>query len=151
MSICVDNYMFLQIALIWTFKQYNYYLKRLFLHIFVFKKMMGNVINTLLQVCLQDLNWVQYLVSYCLCYVLSDKTSENSAKKGTYQNAYFWHFWTLAPLLEWARIPKNGVRRYVFSIRPRYDEFIAAGENHTLFWRIIFKWTDFDEIEIFIL
>ena len=34
---------------------------------------------------------------------------------------------------EWARIPKNGVRRYVFSIRPRYDEVIAAGENHALF------------------
>ena len=25
------------------------------------------------------------------------------------------------------------VRRYVLSIRPRYDEFIAAGENHALF------------------
>ena len=61
--------------------------------------MRGNVLNTLLQVCLQDLNWVQYLVSYCLYYVLKDETSENSAKKGTYQNAYFWHFWTLAPLL----------------------------------------------------
>ena len=61
--------------------------------------MRGNVLNTLLQVCLQDLNWVQYLVSYCLYYVLMDKTSENSAKKGTYQSAYFWHFWTLAPLL----------------------------------------------------
>ena len=34
---------------------------------------------------------------------------------------------------EWARIPKNGVRRYVFSIRPRYDEFIAAGETHAPF------------------
>ena len=44
--------------------------------------MRGNVLNTLLQVCLQDLNWVQYLVSYCLYYVLKDKTSENSAKKG---------------------------------------------------------------------
>ena len=62
--------------------------------------MRGNVLNTLLQVCLQDLNWVQYLVSYCLYYVLKDKTSENSAKKGAYLNAYFWHFWTLAPLLE---------------------------------------------------
>ena len=61
--------------------------------------MRGNVLNTLLQVCLQDLNWVQYLVSYCLYYVLNDETSENSAKKGTYLNAYFWHFWTLAPLL----------------------------------------------------
>ena len=61
--------------------------------------MMSNVLNTLLQVCLQDLNWVQYLVSYCLYYVLKDKTGENSAKKGTYLNAYFWHFWTLAPLL----------------------------------------------------
>ena len=61
--------------------------------------MRGNVLNTLLQVCLQDLNWVQYLVSYCLYYVLKDKTSENSAKKGAYLNAYFLHFWTLAPLL----------------------------------------------------
>ena len=61
--------------------------------------MRGNVLNTLLQVCLQDLNWVQYLVSYCQYYILKDKTSENSAKKGTYLNAYFWHFWTLAPLL----------------------------------------------------
>ena len=51
--------------------------------------MRGNVLNTLLQVCLQDLNLVQYLVSYCLYYVLMDKTSENSAKKGTYQSAYF--------------------------------------------------------------
>ena len=48
--------------------------------------MRGNVLNTLLQVCLQDLNWLQYLVSY---YVLKDKTSENSAKKGAYLNAYF--------------------------------------------------------------
>ena len=61
--------------------------------------MRGNVLNTLLQVCLQDLKWVQYLVSYCPYYVLKDKTSENSAKKGTYLNAYFWHFLTLAPLL----------------------------------------------------
>ena len=61
--------------------------------------MRGNVLNTLLQVCLQDLNWVQYLVSYCLYYVLKDKTGENSAKKGTYLNAFFLHFWTLAPLL----------------------------------------------------
>ena len=51
--------------------------------------MRGNVLNTLLQVCLQDLNLVQYLVSYCLYYVVKDKTSENSAKKGTYLNAYF--------------------------------------------------------------
>ena len=50
--------------------------------------MRGNILNTLLQVCLQDLNWLQYLVSYCLYYVLKDKTSENSAKKGTYLNAY---------------------------------------------------------------
>ena len=61
--------------------------------------MRDNVLNTLLQVCLQDLNWLQYLVSYRLYYVLKDKTSENSAKKGAYLNAYFWHFWTLAPLL----------------------------------------------------
>ena len=61
--------------------------------------MRGNVLNTRLQECLQDLNWVQYLVSTCLNYVLKDKTSESSAKKGTYLNAYFWHFWTLAPLL----------------------------------------------------
>ena len=51
--------------------------------------MMGYIINTLLQVCLQDLNWVQYSVSYCLCYVLSDKTNENSAEKGAYKNLYF--------------------------------------------------------------
>ena len=62
--------------------------------------MRSNVLNTLLQVCLQDLNWVQYLVSYCLYYVLMDKTSEDSAKKGAYLTAYIWHFWTLAPLLE---------------------------------------------------
>ena len=34
---------------------------------------------------------------------------------------------------EMAGIPKNGVRRYLLSIRPRYDEFIAAGENQALF------------------
>ena len=34
--------------------------------------MRGFVLNTLLQVCLQDLNWLQYLVSYCLYYVLSN-------------------------------------------------------------------------------
>ena len=54
----------------------------------------------MLQVNLQDLNWVQYLFSYCLYYLLKDKTSENSAKKGAYLNAYFWHFLTLAPLLD---------------------------------------------------
>ena len=69
--------------------------------------MRGNVLNTLLQVCLQDLNWLQHLVSYCLYYVLKDKTSENSAKKGTYLNAYFWHFWTLAPLLKGVWFRKN--------------------------------------------
>ena len=51
--------------------------------------MRGNVLNTLLQACSQDLNLLQYLVSYCLYYVLKDKTSENSAKKGTYLNAFF--------------------------------------------------------------
>ena len=51
--------------------------------------MRGNVLNTLLQVSLQDLNWLQYLVSYSLYYVLKDKTSENSAKNGAYLNAYF--------------------------------------------------------------
>ena len=51
--------------------------------------MRGNILNTLLQVCLQDLNWVQYLVSYCLYYVLKDKTSKNSAKKGAYLNVFF--------------------------------------------------------------
>ena len=56
---------------------------------FVCKEVIGNVINTQFKVCLKDLNCVQYPVSYCLCYVLSDQTSENSAKKGTYQNAYF--------------------------------------------------------------
>ena len=35
---------------------------------------------------------MQYLVSYCLYYVLKDKTSENSAKKGAYLNAYFLTF-----------------------------------------------------------
>ena len=37
-----------------------------------------------IQVCLQDLNWVQYSVSYCLCYIygLKDKISEDSAKHG---------------------------------------------------------------------
>ena len=35
--------------------------------------------------------------------------------------------------LEWVLIPKNGVGRYVLSIRPRYDACIAAGENHALF------------------
>ena len=59
---------------------------------FCFKKKRGNVLNTLLQVCLQDLNLVQNLVLYCLYYVLKDKTSENSAKKGAYPNAYFLHF-----------------------------------------------------------
>ena len=51
----------------------------------------GNVLNTLLQGCLQDLNWVHYLVSYCLYYVLTDihVTRENSAKMGAYLNAYF--------------------------------------------------------------
>ena len=35
--------------------------------------------------------------------------------------------------LRWARIPKNVVRRYVLSIRPRYDAVIAAGESHVRF------------------
>ena len=60
------------------FKHFNYYLNRL--NIVVFKKMRGNVLNTLLQVCLQDLNSLQYLISYCLYYVLKDKSSENSAR-----------------------------------------------------------------------
>ena len=47
---------------------------------------------------------MQYLVSYCLYYVLKDKTSENSAIRGTYLNAYFWHFLTLAPLLNCAPV-----------------------------------------------
>ena len=34
---------------------------------------------------------------------------------------------------EWAWIPKNAVRRYVLSIRPRYDAFIAAGGSHVHF------------------
>ena len=75
-----------------SFKYFNFYLNRLNrlnCILLFFKKMRGNVLNTLLQVFLQDLNLVQYLVSYCLYYVLKDKTSENSAKKGTYQNAYF--------------------------------------------------------------
>ena len=32
------------------------------------------------------------------------------------------------------RVPKNVVRCYVLSIRPRYDAVIAAGEGHTLNW-----------------
>ena len=38
-----------------------------------------------------------------------------------------------SPLRMGSRIPKNGVRSYVFSIQPHYDEFIAAEENHALF------------------
>ena len=72
-----------------SFKHFNFYLNRLNYILLFFKKMRGNVFNTLLQVCLQDLNGVQYLVSYCLNYVLKDKTIENSAKKGAYLNAYF--------------------------------------------------------------
>ena len=72
-----------------SFKHFNFYLNRLDYTFLFFKKMRGNVLNTLLQVCLQDLNRLQYLVSYCLYYVLKDKTSENSAKKGAYLNAYF--------------------------------------------------------------
>ena len=53
---------------------------------------MGNVINTLLQVGSQDLNLVKYPVSYCLCYLLSDKTSENSAKKGGIPKCLFLTF-----------------------------------------------------------
>ena len=40
-----------------------------------------------------------FILPNIVCYVLSDKTSENSAKKGAYQNACFLHFWTLGPLL----------------------------------------------------
>ena len=36
--------------------------------------------------------------------------------------------------LEWARIPKNVLRRHMLLIRPRYDAFIAAGEGHVCFW-----------------
>ena len=36
-----------------------------------------------------DISRPEYLVSYYLYYVLKDKTSENSAKKGAYLNAYF--------------------------------------------------------------
>ena len=79
--------------------------------------MRGNVLNTLLQVCLQDLNWLQYLVSYCLYYVLKDKTSENSAKKGAYLNAYFWHFWTLAPLLLCVQIDDKQNTTFQFSVK----------------------------------
>ena len=43
--------------------------------------MRGNVLNTLLHVCIQDLNLVQYPVSYSLYYVLKDKTSGYSAIK----------------------------------------------------------------------
>ena len=35
--------------------------------------------------------------------------------------------------LEWAWIPKNVVPRYVLSIRPRYDAFVAAGGSHVRF------------------
>ena len=37
-------------------------------------------------------------------------------------------------LLRMATDPKNVVKRYVLSIRPRYDAFIAAGESHALYW-----------------
>ena len=36
---------------------------------------------------------------YCICYALTDKSSENSAKKGAYLNVYSGHFSTLGPLL----------------------------------------------------
>ena len=68
--------------------------------------MRGNVLDTLLQVLLQDLNWVQYHVSYCLYYVLKDETFENSAKKGAYLNAFFW---TLGPRLE---VPFQKLKQY---------------------------------------
>ena len=35
---------------------------------------------------------MQYLVSYCLYYVIKDKTTENSAKRGAYLNVYFLTF-----------------------------------------------------------
>ena len=54
--------------------------------------MFGNVLNTLLEICLQDFSWMQYSVSNYLYYALTDKTSENSATKGAYLNAYFCHF-----------------------------------------------------------
>ena len=65
-----------------SFEHFNFYLNGLNYIFFVFKKMRGNVLNILLQVCLQDIYGVQYLVSYCLYYVLKDKITENSAKKG---------------------------------------------------------------------
>ena len=52
--------------------------------------MRGNVINTLLYLCLQDLNRTHYPVSYCLSYALKDITSENSAKQSAYLNALFY-------------------------------------------------------------
>ena len=30
--------------------------------------------------------------------------------------------------------PKNVVKRYMLSIRPRYDAVIAAGEGHAIYW-----------------
>ena len=50
----------------------------------------------------------------------------------TVQPRIFRQLW-VALHLKWVWIPKNGVRRYVLSIRPRYDAFIAARENHALF------------------
>ena len=126
-----------------SFKHNNFSLNKLNYIFFVFKKIRGNVLNPLLQVCLQDLKWVQYLVSYCLYYVLKDKTSENSAKKGTYLNAYFWHFWTLAPLLDaagagqhlvwpWSQGQRLKMRVFAMVYHPLKSSFIYV-VNFSLF------------------
>ena len=98
--------------------------------------MRGSVLNTLLQVCLQDLNWLQYLVSYCLYYELKDKTNENSAKKGIYLNAYFWHFWTLAPLLKYLILYKKSIKTTSRKSWIRWDATWWRNFNITMMSRI---------------
>ena len=52
---------------------------------------------------------------------------------------------------EWARIPQNVVRRYMLSVRPRYDAVIAAGDGHARILTNLTQLTDLDENEIFII
>ena len=55
----------------------------------------------------------------------SDKTSENSAKKGAYQNAYFLHFWTLCPVLNRAQFKEIGpLQNRAFEPRSRSQQII---------------------------
>ena len=79
-SICVDYNMFLQIArLFCSFKQFNYYPKRL---------------NYILNDEQRNKHTIteQYPVSYCLFYMQSDKTCENYARKGAYPKCLFFTF-----------------------------------------------------------